>query len=58
MEHPIWMLLPWGVFALAAGVKFWRFGRLLQARRQRRWMSSDQFRRSLERIWQLDPPPR
>ena len=53
MTNPIWMLVPWAVFAVAAGVKFWR---LTSAWRQRGMNSkdTDQFRRSLERIWQKD----
>ena len=53
MTNPIWMLVPWAVFALAGGVKFWR---LTSAWRQRGKTSTntDQFRRSLERIWQKD----
>jgi hypothetical protein len=48
--NPLWMLLPWAVFAFAAGVKFWR---LTSAWRQRGTSNKDpeQFRRSLERIW-------
>jgi hypothetical protein len=50
MTNPLWMLVPWAVFAVAAGVKFWR---LTSAWRQRGMNSkdTDQFRRSLERIW-------
>ena len=53
MTHPLWMLAPWAVLALAAGVKFWR---LTSAWRQRgaRSTNTDLFRRSLERIWQKD----
>jgi len=53
MTNPLWMLVPWAVFAVAAGVKFWR---LTSAWRQRRMNSkdTDQVRRSLERIWQKD----
>ena len=53
MTNPLWMLVPWAVFAVAAGVKFWR---LTNAWRQRGMNSkdTDQFRRSLERIWQKD----
>jgi hypothetical protein len=51
--NPLWMLVPWAVFAVAAGVKFWR---LTSAWRQRGMNSKDteQFRRSLEQIWQKD----
>jgi hypothetical protein len=53
MTNPLWMLVPWAVFAVATGVKFWR---LTSAWRQRGMNSTntDQFRRSLERIWQKD----
>ncbi len=53
MTNPLWMLVPWAVFAVAAGVKFWR---LTSAWRQRGMNSkdTDQFRRSLERIWEKD----
>jgi hypothetical protein len=53
ITNPLWMLVPWAVFAVAAGVKFWR---LTSAWRQRGMNSkdTDQFRRSLERIWQKD----
>jgi hypothetical protein len=50
MSNPIWMLVPWAVFALAGGVKFWR---LTSDWRQRGMKSKnpEQFRQSLERIW-------
>ena len=53
MTNPLWMLVPWAVFAFAAGVKFWG---LTSAWRQRGMNSkdTDQFRRSLERIWEKD----
>jgi len=53
MTNPSWILVPWAVFALAAGIKFWR---LTSAWRQRGMNSkdTDQFRRSLERSWQKD----
>lgn len=53
MTNPLWMLVPWAVFAVAAGLKFWR---LTSAWRQRGMNSkdTDQFRRSLERIWSQD----
>ena len=43
--HPLWMLAPWAVFALAAGVKFWRITAVFRKRglagdfqeRCRRW---------------------
>jgi hypothetical protein len=53
MNNALWMLVHWAVFAVASGVKFWR---LTSAWRQRgmNGKDTDQFRRSLERIWQQD----
>jgi hypothetical protein len=52
--HPLWMLAPWAVFALAAGVKFWRITAVFRKRGLARETSTDQFRKTLERIWQKD----
>ena len=30
MENPIWMLVPWAVFAVALGIKAWRFAAVLR----------------------------
>jgi hypothetical protein len=30
MHNPLWMLVPWAVFALAGGLKFWRLTSLFQ----------------------------
>ena len=56
MVHPLWLLLPWALVALSAGVKFWR---LTSAWRQRGIASSNQSdtdaaRQTLERIWEQD----
>jgi hypothetical protein len=48
------MLAPWAVFALAAGVKFWRITAVFRKRGLARETSTDQFRKTLERIWQKD----
>jgi hypothetical protein len=49
MEHnPLWMLMPWAVFALAVGVKFWRITAVF---RRRNLASTEQARQALERIW-------
>ena len=47
--NPFWILVPWAVFAFAAGVKFWR---LTSVWRQRGLNNkdTDHFRPSLERI--------
>ncbi|MGA0989723.1 MAG: hypothetical protein ACO3SX_08770 [Vulcanococcus sp.] len=47
--HQLWLLVPWGVFALAAGVKFWRLTQPF--RRQLAEPSPEQVRASLERSW-------
>jgi hypothetical protein len=51
MEHPLWMLVPWAVFAVAAGFKFWRLTALFRKGLLSRATSSERFRQSLERIW-------
>ena len=52
MEHnPLWMLAPWAVFAVAAGVKFWRITAAFRRRGLNSVSSTDQFRDTLERIW-------
>jgi hypothetical protein len=59
MDQPLWMLVPWAVFALALGVKAWRFAALF--RRQLRAstsLSTAQARQRLERLWQQDQPGR
>jgi hypothetical protein len=49
--NPLWMLAPWAVFAVAAGVKFWRITGVFRRRTQSRVSSTEQFRDTLERIW-------
>jgi hypothetical protein len=59
MDHPLWMLVPWVVFALALGVKAWRFAALF--RRQLHASTSPstaEARQRLERLWQQDQPGR
>ncbi len=51
VEHPLWILLPWTVFVVAAGTKLWRVGTGLRRHLAKTATSTDQFRRSLERIW-------
>ena len=54
MTNPLWMLVPWAVFALAAGVKFWRLTSAWRQRSTNREVNADHFRKSLERIWAQD----
>ena len=55
MAHPLWMLAPWAVFALAAGLKLWRLTRVFRQRMAQTQTNPERFRQSLERIWQKDP---
>ena len=55
MDHPLWMLVPWAVFAVAAGVKFWRITTTFRRQLQNTPSSTERFRRSLERIWTQQP---
>lgn len=60
-SHPLWLLLPWAVFALAAGFRFWRITTLFRrhllgapartAPSRSEAFNTEQFRQSLERIW-------
>ena len=51
MEQPLWMLLPWAVFDVAAGTKFWRLTTVFRKGGLSRATGSERFRQSLERIW-------
>ena len=54
MTNPLWMLVPWAIFAVAAGVKFWRITSAWRQRGVSKAANTDQFRWSLERIWAQD----
>ena len=54
MSHPLWMLVPWAVFALAAGLKFWRLTGMFRQHMAKAQTNPERFRQSLERIWQQD----
>lgn len=54
MSNPFWMLVPWAVFAFAAGIKFWRLTSLFRRRLVAAPSSTEQFRSSLERAWAKD----
>ena len=60
MDQPIWLLVPWLVFAVAAVLKAWKIGRLInnrlvdnQLRSQRRDTAGgiERFRAELELGW-------
>jgi hypothetical protein len=48
------MLLPWAVFAVAAGIKFWRLTSLFRRYLLGSPSSIEKFRKTLERIWLKD----
>jgi hypothetical protein len=56
MDQPIWLLVPWLVFAVAAALKAWKIGRLIknQLHSQRRGtaLGIERFRAELELVWQ------
>ena len=55
MREQTWLLVPWCVFAVAAGIKFWQLNRGIRQQLGRPRSSTAAFRQRLERIWQLDP---
>jgi hypothetical protein len=54
MSNPLWMLVPWAVFAIAAGIKFWRLTSLFRRHLIGAPSITEQFRSSLERAWAKD----
>ena len=52
--NPIWILVPWAMFAVALALKFVKFGKALKRHRIAPPLSTDQFRQSLERIWEKE----
>ena len=54
MHNPLLMLVPWAVFALAAGLKFWRLTSLFRKHLPGIPSRTERFRQGLERIWEED----
>jgi hypothetical protein len=54
MSNSLWMLVPWAVFAIAAGLKFWKLTALFRRHLSGAPSSTEQFRSSLERAWAKD----
>jgi hypothetical protein len=52
--NPIWILVPWAVFAVALALKVLKFGKALKRHLIAPTPSTDQFRQSLERIWEKE----
>jgi hypothetical protein len=54
LENLLWLLVPWVVFAAAAGLKFWRLTSLFRKHRLGISSRTERFRQALERIWFKD----
>jgi len=54
IDNPLWMLVPWAVFVLAAGLKFWRITILFRKHLLGTISKTERFRQALERIWAKD----
>jgi hypothetical protein len=56
MDQPIWLLVPWLVFAVAAALKAWKIGRLVNRQLRSKQGSTarglEHFRAELELSWQ------
>ena len=52
--NPIWILVPWAVFAVALALKVLKFGKALKRHLIAPTPSTDQFRKILERIWEQE----
>ena len=52
MAHPIQLLLPWLVFAVAVGLKTWKVSRLIKRQVRSSPWGMERFRADLERNWQ------
>ena len=50
-SHPLLLLVPWAVFAVALALKVLKFGSALKRHLIAPPPSTDQFRQILERIW-------
>ena len=50
-SHPLLILVPWAVFAVALGLKVLKFGSALKRHLIAPTPSTHQFRQTLERIW-------
>jgi hypothetical protein len=51
MDKPLWMLVPWAVFAVAAGLKFWGITTMFRKHLHGIPYRTERFRQGLERIW-------
>jgi hypothetical protein len=51
MAHPIGLLLPWLVFAIAVGLKTWNTYRMINRQVRNSPWGMERFRAALERNW-------
>ncbi len=54
MQHPIWAILAWAVACFAVGMKLRRLSHLLFQKTLNRAFATEDFRASLERIWEKE----
>jgi hypothetical protein len=54
MDDPLLMLVPWAVFAVAAGMKCWSITTLFRKHLLGVPSRTERFRQGLERIWAKD----
>jgi len=52
--NPLWMLVPWAVFGIAAGLKFWKLTALFRSHLLGVPTKTERFRHALERDWRKD----
>ncbi len=54
MDNPLLILVPWAVFAVAAGLKFWRLNSLFRKHLLGIPSRTERLRQMLERVWERD----
>ncbi len=54
MQHPIGVILAWAVASFAVGMKLRRLSHLLFQKTLNRSFATEDFRASLERIWEKE----
>ena len=52
MDHPLWLLVPWLVFAVRMGLKAWKVTRLINRQMRSSAWGIERYRAELERNWQ------
>ena len=52
MHHPLWLLVPWLVFAVGMGLKAWKVTRLMNRQMRSSAWGIERYRTKLERNWQ------